>query len=95
MQTLPPIMKVAVFEDQHSERLGHLALSQTVSSRRSEMMPLVQAMPGCGRGRLSHRGRRRTAVALSVVVLVAVFVATEADCAAIESSGDVTVRIGK
>ncbi len=46
VQTLPKIMNVAVRWDQHSVRLGHLALSQTVSSLRSSITWLVKNMPG-------------------------------------------------
>src|SRR5690606_22018910 len=59
VQTFPRIMNVAVRCDQHSVRLGHLALSQTVSSRRSSITPDVNAMPAEGSGRLSHFGNRR------------------------------------
>ena len=59
VQTLPRIMNVAVLWDQHSVRLGHFALSQTVSRPRSSMTSEVKAMPADGRGRFSHLGRRR------------------------------------
>jgi hypothetical protein len=52
-------MNVAVFCDQHSVRLGHLALSQTVSSFKSSITSDVKAIPAEGNGRLSHRGNRR------------------------------------
>ncbi|MGC4006079.1 MAG: hypothetical protein QM811_24355 [Pirellulales bacterium] len=41
VQTFPRIMNVAVLLDQHSLRLGHFALSQTVSRRRSLISPAV------------------------------------------------------
>ena len=59
MQTLPRIINVAVFCDQHSVRLGHFALSQTVSNRKSEMTASVNCIPGFGIGRFNQRGKRR------------------------------------
>src|ERR1700733_9797668 len=59
VQTFPRIMNVAVRCDQHSVRLGHLALSHTVSRRRSSITWLVKNMPGAGSGRFSHGGKRR------------------------------------
>ena len=59
MQTLPRIMNVAVRCDQHSMRLGHLALSQTVSSRSSSISRAVKWLPlPSGTFFLSHRGSR-------------------------------------
>jgi hypothetical protein len=59
VQTLPKIMKVAVFCDQHSSRLGHLALSQTVSSRKSSISRDVNCNPPpLGKLRFSQRGKR-------------------------------------
>jgi hypothetical protein len=52
-------MNVAVRCDQHSVRFGHLALSQTVSNRRSSMIRLVADISAVGIGRFSQVGRRR------------------------------------
>src|SRR5262245_55166009 len=52
-------MKVAVFCDQHSRRLGHFALSHTVSSRKSSINREVNVKPlPEGRFLLSHGGNR-------------------------------------
>src|SRR5271166_2038857 len=53
-------MNVAVRRVQHSERLGHFALSQTVSSPSSPIRFRVKDIPAtAGIGRLSHSGSRR------------------------------------
>src|SRR5262245_34999879 len=46
VQRSPAIMKVAVPWLQHSHRLGHCALSQTVCNRKSEMSALVEKKTG-------------------------------------------------
>src|SRR5215213_242333 len=46
VQRSPAIMTVAVPWLQHSQRLGHCALSQTVCKRRSEMSALVEKKTG-------------------------------------------------
>src|SRR5207244_11782579 len=46
VQRSPAIMNVAVPWLQHSQRLGHCALSQTVCSRRSEISALVEKKTG-------------------------------------------------
>src|SRR5262245_52521105 len=52
-------MNVAVFCDQHSMRLGHFALSHTVSSRKSSIKREVNCKPPPeGRFFLSHGGNR-------------------------------------
>ena len=63
MQTPPRIMNVAVRLVQHSERLGHLALSQTVSRPSSATRLRVNDIPpAAGIGRLSHFGSRRAGI---------------------------------
>src|SRR5262245_19473232 len=53
---------VAVFRDQHSVRLGHLASSQIVLSLKSAIVRSVAARAApSGRGRLSQSGKRRRA----------------------------------
>src|SRR5262245_51814333 len=46
VQRSPAIMKVAVPWLQHSQRLGHCALSQTVCNRKSEISALVEKKTG-------------------------------------------------
>ena len=60
VQTAPRIMNVAVRRVQHSERLGHFALSQTVSRPSSPIRFRVNDIPpAAGIGRLSQSGSRR------------------------------------
>src|SRR5437588_10610543 len=57
VQRSPAIMTVAVPWLQHSHRLGHCALSQTVCRRRSEINALVEKKTGLdGNRTLIHDG---------------------------------------
>ena len=59
VQRSPAIMKVAVPPLQHSQRLGHCALSQTVWSLRSEISAFVEKKTGFdGKRTLIHSGLR-------------------------------------
>src|ERR1700682_2856516 len=57
VQRSPAIISVAVPWLQHSQRLGHCALSQTVCSRKSEMRAFVEKKTGFeGNRTLIHGG---------------------------------------
>src|SRR5262245_35006058 len=68
VHVLPRIMNVAVRWLQHSARLGHLALSQTVSKCSSSISCAVK-WPASPLGRLffSQRGRRSTGAGSSTI----------------------------